>query len=84
MSEISKYLKPLWVFAGGHILILVLYLFFPTIATYLAALLAVPGTEVFWGWTWAVSSARLLIVIVAELVTLYCTARSFMDIKENG
>ncbi len=79
----SKYLHPLWVFAGGQILILVLFLFFPTIANAVAGLWTKTSTAPFWGWNWVVNSVRWLIVIISELLVLYNTARAFMD-SGNG
>lgn len=79
----SKYLVPLGVFVGGQVLLLVGFLFFSHInaaGTQLAAdTVAIAST--FWGWTWVVSSIRLIIFVLAELLVLYMTARAFMALK---
>lgn len=81
---IRNYLRPLWIFVAGNIFVLFLYLFFPTIADKAADLLgATPDMATWWGWTWVVGSIRLIIVAVAEIIILYGTARSFMDIRET-
>jgi hypothetical protein len=79
----TKYLAPLGVFLGGNALLLVLMLFFPAIKTSTTQLAADTAgvASVFWGWTWVVSSARLLIFIIAELAILYVTAKAFMKIR---
>ena len=80
----KKYLLPLWTFLLTQVFILMLYLFFPTIAVKLAALWSATSTAPFWGWEWAVTSVRILIVVVAELASLYAVYREFMYIQEMG
>ena len=81
----SKYLKPLGVFVSGQIIMLVLFLFMPNIATALVNLAAVPGASLqLWGWDWLIPAGRIIIVVVVELVTCWVTALSFMDIQQAG
>jgi len=79
----SKYLRPLGVFVTGHIALLIAFLVFPamdTAGTQLAADTANASAAVggFWGWSWVVSSIRLIVFLVFELLILYFTARAFL------
>lgn len=70
---------PLWVFVGGHIGLLLLYLFLPAIDTVGDQLgnatAGMVGT--FWGWGWVTGSVRFIVLITAELFILYATAKAF-------
>ncbi len=79
----KKYLAPLYTFVGGQVLILILFLFFPYIATRLAALWAAGDWSNLWGFEWVVLSGRLIIVVIAELLTLFITALEFWRIKDQ-
>ena len=79
----SQYLKPLGVFVGGNLLLLILWLFLPSIGGAGDTLVAATAehASTFWGWTWVASSLKILVVIFGELVVLYGTARSFLSNK---
>jgi hypothetical protein len=81
----KKYLMPLWIFCVGQVFILVLYLFFPALTRGLNILYEDTETAgaVLWGWDWVVGSARLLIVVMAELLVCYGTAITFWNAREG-
>ena len=84
----SKYLFPLKVFIGGHVALLIAFLVFPamdTAGTQLAADTANASASVggFWGWTWVVSSIRLIVFLVFELLILFGTARAFLVVHRE-
>jgi len=79
----SKYLTPLWVFAGGQLLLLILWIFIPAIGQ--AGIDLATATEehasTFWGWGWASNSLKILVVVVGELCVLYATFRAILATK---
>jgi uncharacterized integral membrane protein len=79
----TKYLAPLGVFLGGNVLLLILMLYFPAIKTASTQLAADTAAvaSVFWGWTWVVSSVRLLVFVIAELTILFVTAKAFLKVR---
>lgn len=80
----GRFLKPLFVFASGQILLLFAVIFFPavgTAATNLQSSTAAWGA-IGWGWTWVVSSAKWLVYIFMELLILYATAKAFLASNE--
>lgn len=79
----KEYLRPLGIFIGGNLLLLILWLFLPTIgnsATQLAADTA-EHASTFWGWAWVVSSIKILIVIIGELGVLFAAGWAFLHSK---
>jgi len=79
----KEYFKPLWIFVGGQLLLLILWIFLPSIGDGAAQLAAdtAEHASTFWGWSWAVSSIKVIIIIVGELLVLYFTARAFLDAR---
>ena len=81
----SKYFAPLKVFIGGQVFLLIGFLFWGALGdagTQLAADTA-NVSSTFWGWTWVVSSVRLLVFLVVEGIILFATAKAFLAIKDN-
>ncbi len=78
-----KYLRPLGVFLGGQLFLLIVFLFLPAIGTAGTGLAAATAEydTVFWGWTWAVGAVKLWVVLFLELIVLYVTARTFLATK---
>jgi len=78
-----QYLKPLLVFIGGNLLLLVLWLFLPSIGDAGTALSAATAAHAstFWGWGWVSSSIKIIVVVLGELVVLYGTFRAFLSAK---
>lgn len=78
----KRFLRPLWVFVSGQVIMLALFLFFPQIATSLTGLAAVEGAgAALWGWIWLIPAARILIVIIVEGLTLYAVALSWPSME---
>lgn len=79
----SQYFRPLWVFIGGNLLLLILWMFLPSIGDAGDTLAAATAehASTFWGWSWASSSVKIIVVIVGELLILYATARAFLSNK---
>ena len=80
----SKYFKPLWVFLGGNLLLLILWLLLPAIGGAGDALAAATAehADTFWGWGWASNSTRLLVVLIGELLVIYGTFRAFLSTRD--
>jgi len=81
----GKYLVPLWVFVGGHMVMLFLFLFLNTIGT-AADQLAADTAEMapaFWNWTWVASgnTVKFLVLILLELLVLFATAKAFLKVR---
>jgi len=79
----SKYLTPLWVFAGGQLLLLILWIFIPAIGEAGSTLAAATAehASTFWGWSWASNSLKILVVVVGELFVLYATFKAILATK---
>lgn len=80
----KKYLAPLGIFVGGHILMLFAYLFLSHIGTVVDTLqtdtAAIAST--FWNWTWLSGAVvQFLIYLVMELLILFATAKAFLAIR---
>jgi hypothetical protein len=76
-----KFLRPLGIFLGSQLAVLCVWVFLPSLGERLALLLfLVPGADL-WGWTWAVSSARFLIIVLMEILILWKTGRAILDAK---
>jgi len=79
-----KYIRPLGIFLGGNILLLILFLFFGAFGNAAEQLqsdtAAIAST--FWAWDWAVTSVRLWIYISAELAILFLTAKAFLAVRD--
>ena len=80
----KEYRRPARVFFVGQLFILGLFLFFPLLADKVADLWAETWDFPLWGWEWVVLSARLFIVVIAELLVLYWTARAFMAVRDGN
>lgn len=80
-----KYLKPLGVFLGGQVFILFLWLLFPAIGSATSALATSTSAHAatFWGWSWVVSSTRLIIYIMAELFITISALVTFLKVKSS-
>lgn len=79
-----SYLRPLGIFIGGNLLLLIMWLFLPAIGnagTQLAASTA-EHASTFWGWSWVVSSIKILVVVFGELLILFFTARDFLSSRK--
>ncbi len=75
-----KYFRPLGVFVGGHLLLLIVWLFLLAVGdagTQLAADTAAAAST-FWGWTWVVGSVKLIVFFVFEALILFATAKAFL------
>jgi hypothetical protein len=79
----SKYLAPLGVFLGGNAFLLILWLFFPALGVVSTELFASTAehADVFWGWSWVVSSTRILVFVIAELFILFGTLVALLRTK---
>jgi hypothetical protein len=81
----KKYLAPLTVFVGGQFLLLIAFLFFPAISasgTKLAADTA-PYASTFWGWSWVVSSTRLIVWVALEFAVIFASVMTFLHAKDD-
>ena len=80
-----KYFAPLGVFIGCQVILLIGFLFWGAIGdagTQLASDTAAVAST-FWGWTWVVSSVRLIVFLVVEGIILFATAKAFLAVKDN-
>ena len=78
-----KYFLPLKIFVVGQLLMLGIFLFFPAIGI-ASNQLASATSEIastFWGWTWVVTSVRLLIFLFGELTILFFTGKAFLGLR---
>lgn len=81
----GKYFLPLWVFVGGQVVALLVFLFLNAIGT-AADQLAADTAEmapVFWNWAWVSSgtTVKFLVFIFIELLVLYATAKAFLKVR---
>ncbi len=76
----KQYLLPLWIFCGGQLALLVVFLLFPAVETVRSQLetdtAAIAST--FWGWTWVVGAVKLFIFLAVEAGILWATAKAFL------
>lgn len=79
----STFIRPLLVFLGGNIALLFVILFFPAIGTATTQLAADTAGWTGWGWSWVVSSAKLFVFVIMELLILYGTARAFLSSRNS-
>jgi len=79
----TKFLAPLGIFIMGNLLLLVMFIFFPAIGTASDKLAEETAGFMGWGWQWAVSSTRLLVFLIAELVILFAVAKSFLSSRDR-
>ena len=80
----KKYLAPLGVFVGGHLCLLVVFMFMPAIgdaSTQLTADTAAIAST-FWGWSWVVTGTRLWVWLAFELAILFTTAMAFIKTRD--
>lgn len=80
-----KHLTPLWVFLGGNITLLIVFLFLPALGDAGTQLEADTAgiASIFWGWSWVVGSVKLLVFLVLEMLVLFATAKAFLATRNN-
>lgn len=77
----SKYLAPLGVFIGGNLLLLILFIFLPSIGTAGNTLAAHPNASTFWGMTWLAGGVKIIVFVLGELVVLGATFIAILKSK---
>lgn len=81
----KKYLAPLFVFCGGMIVALVLFLFLGAIGTAADKLAADSAgiAPVFWNWAWVAqgNTVKFFVFISVILLTLFATAKAFLKVR---
>jgi len=79
----KAYFQPLFIFVGGNIFLLFLFLFFPAFASVQTGLEAdiVAEAPNFWGLSWVITSMRVMIILVVEGTILFAVAKSFLGIN---
>ena len=81
----GKYIRPLTIFVGGQIVMLLVLLFLPAIGVAgddLAAETAHWAT-IGWGWEWVSNSTRLIVFVTLELTILFLTAKAFLSARRT-
>lgn len=78
-----EYLQPLFIFVGGNLGLLLIFLFFPAIGTVQTQLQSDTAAYAsnFWGWSWVVTSIRLIVVLVFEGLILFTVAKSILGLR---
>ena len=79
----KKFLAPLGVFVGGHIIFLIVLVFMAAIGTAgdsLQTATAATGTYI-WGWSWIVGGTRLWVWLFFELFILFSTGVAFLKAR---
>ena len=79
----KKYFKPFWIFVGGNVVLLLLFLFLPAIGTSGEQLAAETASyaDNFWGWSWIVGNVKFWVFGIFEMVVLFLTARAFIKVR---
>jgi hypothetical protein len=77
---LRAYLKPLFCFVGGQFFLLIVFLFFPALndASVKLASDTAPYASTFWGWTWVVSSTRLIVWVALEFAVIFASMMTFL------
>lgn len=79
----KKYLYPLWVFVGGNLIGLILFLFLGAISSAASDLeTATAGiASTFWLWSWVVANVKFIVWFGVVMATLYATAKAFLSVR---
>jgi len=81
----KQWLAPLWIFIGGNLILLVLFLFMPGIdsAVNSTAIATANVSSTFWGWSWVTSSGtvRFLLYAFFELCVLFSAGYALLKSK---
>lgn len=81
----KRKLLPLWVFLGGNVILLLLFLVLPTIGNTVdtSTAAAADYTDVFWGWEWWSSGTvvKFVIMLIWEMLVLFATVKAFLAVR---
>lgn len=79
----KEFFAPLWIFIGGNFILLLFFLFFPAIGsvqTQLESDIAADAAN-YWGLSAAITSTRLIIVVLFEGLILFAAGRAFLKLR---
>lgn len=79
------FFEPLIIFVTGNVVLLFGLLFWGAIGdagTQLASDTAAVASN-FWGWTWVVTSTRLLVFLIIEGLILFAVAKAFLGLRKR-
>ena len=81
----KRYLAPLGIFAMGQLAMLLVFLLFPALGNAGSTLASETAgvANTFWGWTWVVTSIKLIVFLMFEAAILWVTGRALFAQKSN-